>query len=169
MPPDPDTGEQGSGAALPAGDHEATRPVEQVIPLAGEVLRVDKRTVEAGRIRVTVATETAEEIVRETLRTRRAEIERVTLGHEIREVPQTREEDGVLVIPVVEEILVIEKRLVLKEEIRLRFVDTEDTVEQAVERRVQRATVERMPPSEETTEVVPGPVIVNGNSEETTS
>lgn len=168
MFPDPDTGGQGSDTALPAGDHETTKPVEQVIPLAGEVLRVDKRTVEAGRVRVTVATETAEEIVRETLRTRRAEIERVALGHEIREVPQTREEDGVLVIPVVEEILVVEKRLVLKEEIRLRFVDTEDTVEQAVERRVQRAMVDRMPPSQEAGEAPPGPVIVNHSNKEDT-
>ncbi|EHM01530.1 hypothetical protein HMPREF9946_01997 [Acetobacteraceae bacterium AT-5844] len=136
-------------------------------PLVGEVLRVGKQTVETGRIRVSVTTDTAEEVVRQTLRSRRAEVERITFGHEIREVPQNREEDGVLVIPVVEEVLVIEKRLVLKEEIRLRFVDSEETVEQAVERRVQHATVERMPP-QESGEPAPGAVERTGNNEENT-
>jgi stress response protein YsnF len=79
----------------------------------------------------------------------------------------SRNAHGVLVIPMVEEILVVEKRLVLKEEIRLRFVDTEDIVEQAVERRVQHATVERMPPPQDAGEPEPGTVIWNGNNEET--
>jgi stress response protein YsnF len=137
-----------------------------MIPLAEEVLQVGKRTVETGRVRVSVTTETAEEIVRQTLRTRHAEVERITLGHEVREMPQTREEDGLLVVPIVEEILVIEKRLVLKEEIRLRFVDTGDTVEQSVERRVQHATVERLPPSDKAVEPAAGTVIMNGNNED---
>jgi stress response protein YsnF len=139
-----------------------------VIPLAEEVLRLGKRTVETGRVRVSVTTETAEEIIRHTLRTRHAEFERVALGHEVQEVPQTREVDGVLIIPVVEEILVVEKRLVLKEEIRLRFVDTEDVVEQPVGRRVQHATVERVPPPPDVAEPISGTSIMNSNDEETT-
>jgi stress response protein YsnF len=146
--PDPDNGGRGGAAPFPSADRTAVSQTEVVIPLAEEVLRVGKRAVEAGRVRVSVTTATAEEVVHQTLRSRRADVERVAFGHEVQEVPQTREEDGVLIIPVVEEILVIEKRLVLKEEIRLRFVDTEDTVEQTVERRVQRATVERMPPQD---------------------
>jgi stress response protein YsnF len=165
--PDPNTGGRVGDAASPSGNQGGAEPVEQALPLAQEVLQVGKRTVETGRVRVSVTTETAEAVVRKTLRTRRAEVERVALGHEVREVPQTREEDGVLVIPVVEEILVVEKRLVLKEEIRLRFVDTEETVEQAVERRVQRATVERTPP-QEAGEPAPGTATMNGNNEETT-
>jgi stress response protein YsnF len=165
VPPELESGGQGGDPALPSRDRSAAGPVEQVIPLAEEVLRLGKRTVETGRVRVSVTTETAEEIIRHTLRTGRAEVERVALGHEVQEVPQTREEDGVLIIPVVEEILVVEKRLVLKEEIRLRFVDTDDTVEQPVERRVQRATVERMPP-QTAAEPTSGPSIVNSNNKE---
>ncbi|RKK02186.1 DUF2382 domain-containing protein [Pseudoroseomonas wenyumeiae] len=63
MSSDPDI-EGGSGnAALPSGDRGAAESIEQVIPLSGEVLRVGKRTVEAGRMRVSVSTETAEEVV----------------------------------------------------------------------------------------------------------
>jgi stress response protein YsnF len=165
VPPEHESGGQGVDPALPTQDRSAAAPAEQVIPLAEEVLRLGKRTVETGRIRVSVTTETAEEMVRHTLRTRRAEVERVAFGHEVQDVPQTREEDGVLIIPVVEEILVVEKRLVLKEEVRLRFVDTEDTVEQPVERRVQRATVERVPP-QTAAEPGSGPSIVNSDNKE---
>ena len=136
---------------------------EQVIPVLEERLRIGKRTVETGRLRVAVTTETAEEILRETLRTRRVEVERVPFGHEVTEAPQTRQEGDVLVVPVVEEILVVEKRLVLREEIRMRFIDTETAVEQPVERRVQRATVERLPPREASSSP-PGTVEWTGNN-----
>ena len=119
--------------------------VEAVIPLAEELLRVSKRLVETGKVRISLTTETVEEIVRETLRTRRAEVERVPIDRKVTEVPQTRQEGDVMIVPVVEEILVVERRLLLKEEIRLRLVDGEQTLEQSVMRRVQRAMVERLP------------------------
>ncbi len=119
---------------------------ELVLPLAEEVLRVGTRVVETGRVRVSLRTDTVEELVRETLRGRRAEVERVPIGRQVDEAPAVREENGVTVIPVVEEVLVVEKRLVLREELHLRFVDEEHVAEQRVERRVQHAIVERVPP-----------------------
>lgn len=124
-------------------DTKPPGPPSGVIPVVEERLVVGRNTVETGRVRVSLSTETVEQVVRETLRGRRAEVERVPLDQEVREAPRTREEDGQIIIPVVEEVLVIEKRLVLKEEIRLRFVETEEVVEQPVERRVQHATIER--------------------------
>ena len=135
------------GGSISSADAEFARGrTEEVLPLAEERLLVSKRVVETGRVRVAVTTETAEEVVRDVLRTRRAEVERVPIGREVTEVPQSRQEGDVLIVPVVEEILVVEKRLFLKEEIWLRFIDTEESVEQPVQRRVQRATVERVPP-----------------------
>jgi stress response protein YsnF len=118
---------------------------ETVIPLAEDVLRVSKRLVETGKVRISLTTETVEETVRETLRTRHAEVERVPIDREVSEVPQARQEGDVMIVPVVEEILVIERRLLLKEEIHLRLVDGEQTLEQSVMRRVQRAMVEHLP------------------------
>jgi stress response protein YsnF len=119
---------------------------EEVVPLVEERMRVEKRTVETGRVRVSLSTETTEEIMRETLRSRSVEVERVELGHEVTEMPRTRQEGDVIIVPVVEEILVIEKRLVLKEEIHLRLVESETAVEERAVRRVQQATVERQAP-----------------------
>ncbi|MBB5696339.1 YsnF/AvaK domain-containing protein [Muricoccus pecuniae] len=150
MSADPDVLSQGENLARPSSVEVTGEATEQAIPLVEESLRLGKRTVETGRVRVSVSTETAEELVRTTLRTRRAEVERVAIDQEVAEAPATREENGVLIVPVIEEILVIEKRLILREEIRLHFVDGEETVEQAVERRLQRATVERLPPGPDT-------------------
>jgi stress response protein YsnF len=51
------------------------------------------------------------------------------------------------VVPVLEEVLVVERRLVLREEVRLRLVAAEETVEEAVTLRRQHAEVERLPPA----------------------
>jgi stress response protein YsnF len=57
--------------------------------------------------------------------------------------PRIRTEDGVTIIPVLEEVLVLEKRLVLKREIRIRKRTTLETVEIPVSLRKQHAKVER--------------------------
>ncbi|MCR0982092.1 YsnF/AvaK domain-containing protein [Roseomonas populi] len=120
---------------------------ETVLPLVEEALRIEKRAVETGRVRVSLSTETVEEVLRETLRTREAEVERRPVGRTVTEVPKVRQDGNVLIIPVVEEVLVVEKRLVLREEIHLRLSDTETTVERPATRRVQHAVVERVPPA----------------------
>jgi stress response protein YsnF len=56
-----------------------------------------------------------------------------------------RNEDGVVIVPVFEEVLVVEKRLVLREEIRLRIAVSADPAEQTVSLRRQRVEVERLP------------------------
>jgi stress response protein YsnF len=123
---------------------------EAVIPLVEESLLVGKREVETGRVRVSVTTDVKEQVVRETLRSEKTEIERVLVGREIAEgeqAPTVRQEpDGTVVVPVLEEVLVVERRLVLKEEIRMRVLAVDEAVEQPVAVRRQRASVERLPP-----------------------
>ena len=121
----------------------------QTIELLEEVLRVAKRTVEHGRVRVSVLTETEERQVRETLRSSRVEVEHVSVGRRLEAgeaMPQARTENDVLIIPVVEEVLVMEKRLVVVEEMHIRIIQSQEEVEQAVPLRRQRAVVERMAP-----------------------
>ena len=123
---------------------------EAVLPLVEETLLVGKRRVETGRVRVSVSTEIQEQVVRETLRSERTELERVPVGRELAEgepAPAVRQEpDGTVVVPVLEEVLVVERRLVLKEEIRMRLVAVDEAVEQPMQVRRQRASVERLPP-----------------------
>ncbi len=124
----------------------------QTIKLLEEVLRVAKRTVEHGRVRVSVLTETEQRQVRETLRSSRVEVGHVAVGRRLEAgeaMPQPRTENDVLIIPVVEEVLVMEKRLVVVEEMHIRIVQSQEEVEQAVPLRRQRAVVERLAAGEE--------------------
>jgi len=128
---------------------EEAPPRETVVPLAEETVVVSKREVETGRVQVALTTETQTVVARETLRGRRVEVERVPVGRMLAEgeaPPQSREEGDTLIIPVVEETAVVVKRLVFREEVRLRFLATEAPFEEAVEVRRQRAAVERAPP-----------------------
>jgi stress response protein YsnF len=122
---------------------------EVVIPLAEESVSVSKREVETGQVRVSLSTDIETVIARETLRGSRIEVERVTVNRVLPEdepAPQSRQEGDTLVIPVVEERPVVVKRLVVTEEVRLRFVPTETSFEEEVSVRRQKATVDRVPP-----------------------
>ena len=121
---------------------------EVAIPLAEETVTISKREVETGRVQVALTTEIETVIARETLRGRRVEVERVPVGRELAEgeaAPVPHEEGDTLVVPIVEEVAVVVKRRVVREEVRLRFVPTERPFEQAVDVRRQHATVERVP------------------------
>lgn len=63
-------------------------------------------------------------------------VEHVPVGRVVQERAKPREEDGVLIIPVYEEQLVVSKRLVLREEIRVRSVGT--TERQVFEDRLRK-------------------------------
>ena len=61
----------------------------------------------------------------------------------IETAPAEREEDGVLIIPVVEEQLVVTKQLILKEEIRITRHRRTELVREPVRLRSEQAVVER--------------------------
>ena len=122
------------------------RTQDEVIPLVEEELRIDKRSVVTGKVRVRTVVDTVEEMARATLEGRQVEVVRVPIDREIDVAPAVRTEGDVVIVPVVEEILVVEKRLVLKEELRLQPRKTEETVEVPVTLRKQRAVFERVGP-----------------------
>jgi stress response protein YsnF len=134
---------------------ETPRTEEMIIPLAEESVSISKREVETGQVRVALSTDIETIIARETLRGCKIEIERVPVnralpGGEL--APQSRQEGDTLVIPVVEERAVVVKRLVVTEEVRLRFVMTETPFEEEVSVRRQRATVDRVTPDASNTD-----------------
>jgi uncharacterized protein (TIGR02271 family) len=87
------------------------------IPLVEERLEVAKRQVEGDRVKVRVAVDTREEIVPAELSHDEVEIRRVPRDVAVEDIPAVRLEGDTTIIPVVEEQLVIEKKLVLVEEI----------------------------------------------------
>jgi uncharacterized protein (TIGR02271 family) len=118
----------------------------ETIPLIEETLRVDKREVAAGRVRVRTVADTVEEVARATLDEEKVEVTRVPIDREIEAAPAVRTEGDVVIIPVLEEVLVVEKRLVLKEELHIRRQIAKENVEMPVTLRKQRAVIERVGP-----------------------
>lgn len=116
---------------------------EETIPLVEERLVVGKRRVPTARVRVRLRTEDETVDARARLLNQDVEIRHVPIGREVQEIPPVRQEDGCTIVPVLEEILVVEKRLVLIEEIHIRQVVSETEVSQPVVLRRQRAEVER--------------------------
>ncbi len=140
----------------PTSTDEVTAGETVVIPVVEETARIEKRAIETGRVRVSTHTDTVEQVLRETLRGDMVGVTRVPINRTIGEgevAPQVRDEGGVTIIPVLEEVLVVEKRLVLKEEVHIRRTTSCENVEVPVTLRRQRAVVERVSPTGEITEI----------------
>ena len=114
----------------------------ETVQIVAEHARIDKREVVTGRVDVRTVTDTVEEHVRSTLRGETVDVTRVPVGREVTVAPAIRTEGDTTIIPVLEEIIVVEKRLVLKEEVRIRRIARSDEVETTVPLRRQRAVVE---------------------------
>ncbi len=72
-------------------------------------------------------------------------VERVAVGRVVDAVPPVRQEGDVTIMPVVEEELVLVRRLVLKEEVHLRRVRSTTTHSETVAVREQHVAVTRTP------------------------
>jgi uncharacterized protein (TIGR02271 family) len=118
---------------------------ETVVPLFSEEVSVSKRVVPRSRVRVSRTTHQRDELVELPLARERVEVERVAIGRPIDAVPPVREEGDTIIVPVVEEVLVVERRLVLKEEVRIRRIHETELHQERVTLRTQEAAITRAP------------------------
>ena len=96
-------------------------------------------------MRVSATTDTERVVARETLRGRRVEVERAPVDRMLDEgegIPRSREEGDTLVVPVVEARAVPVRRLVVREELRLRLAAVGEPFDQEASVRRQRVTVD---------------------------
>lgn len=127
-------------------DHDG-RSDELVIPLASEEVSITKRGVVKGRARIHVVTDTVEQKLQADLGGEDVEIRHVPVNRYIEpgEVqPLTRTEGDIVIIPIIEEVAVIEKRLLLKEELHIHRHAVSRPAEIPVTLRKQRAEVETL-------------------------
>jgi len=125
---------------------------EAVIPVVEEKISVSKRERETGRVVVHVTPHLRDETVDVPLAEEHVSIERVPRNEFVSGPVSVRQEGDVTVVPVLEEVLVVEKRLMLREEIRItRRRETRRHVEHVTlrteEARVLRADGEEKPAS----------------------
>lgn len=129
---------------MPTSDETVPAFDEEVVPVFEEELDVTKRVVGTGRVRVETRTELVDELVKTELANSQFDVERVLVNQVVDEAPGVKTVGDVTIVPVLEEVLVVEKRLMLKEELHItRRVATEQ-VEIPVSLRKQRAVVTRI-------------------------
>lgn len=115
---------------------------ELVVPVAVEELRVGKRTVERTvRLHKRVRTESVP--VEADLQTERVTVERVPVDRIVEVAPVPYRDGDAWVYPVVEEELVVVRRLRVREEVRVTHTSTVERSVTHVERRVEEIEIER--------------------------
>jgi uncharacterized protein (TIGR02271 family) len=118
---------------------------ETVIPVKAERLQVDVEKVVTGGYRVTRSPTVRSELVDVPVTRQRWRIERRPVGRLVEgEPPVAHYEGDTLVVPILEEVVVVQKRLRLAEEVLLHVDREVQRFQQPVELRSQRVDIERV-------------------------
>lgn len=135
---------------------------EPEMQLLAEDVTVSRRSVAGDTVRVESVTRNRDHHIDETLFHRRVEVERIPIGLPVDAMPATREEGETTILSVVEEVIVIERRLILKEEVHIRRVHVSERHQETVRAQEQRIEItrvetaspaagdDRLPPASET-------------------
>jgi uncharacterized protein (TIGR02271 family) len=126
-------------------EHGVHRDEAMVVPVLVEELEVQKRLVETGKVRITKVVHERETLVDEPLFHDNVAITRVPMQRVVDGPVPVREENGTTIISIVEEVLVVEKRLMLREEIHIRKQRIETHQPQRITLRSEEVRVERVP------------------------
>ncbi len=121
-----------------------------VIPVAREEASVARKLVDKGAVRVRKVVRESVEFIDEPLLHDEIDIEHVVVNRVVDAPEPPREEGHVLIIPVYEEVLTVQRKWVLKEEVRLRRREVQSRHREEVVLREEEALVERRPPRDST-------------------
>lgn len=116
------------------------------IPVVAEQLAVGTRTVDTGRgvrIHKTVVEQPVtidERLVRDEVEIKHVAVDRIVA---LEEAPTTRHEGDTMIVPILEEVLVVERRVRIKEELHITRIQREDTHREAVVLKAEQVSIER--------------------------
>lgn len=119
------------------------------IPIVQEEAHVFKRAVTTDRVTVRTGAEEHRVVIRDELIRGQVNVARVPVERQVAEAPPVRTEGDVTIIPVVEERLVVEKRLFLVEELHLTREQALEPVEVPATLRRTRVDIERIEPTQQ--------------------
>ncbi len=107
----------------------STETIDQVvIPVLEEHATISTEVRETGCVRVSKSVTHQKQLVETPVRIEEIEIKRVPINRPIQEPVAAREEGSVTIVPVMEEVVVVTKQLMLREEIHL-IRRTRETIE----------------------------------------
>lgn len=115
-----------------------------VVPIVAEQLEVQKRTVEAGGVRIRKTVSEREEVVDEPLMREEVQVRRVPVNRVVDAPVPVRHVGNTMIVSLLEEVLVVEKRLMLKEELHITKEQVESYRPQRIRLRTEEAVIERV-------------------------
>jgi len=122
----------------------STSDVEElVIPVVDEELQVQKQVRQSGVVEIRKTVHERTEIVDQPLQSEEVEVNRVPINRIVEGPVQIRHEGNTMIIPLLEEVLVVEKRLMLREEVHIKKLRREVHEPQEVLLREERVDVVR--------------------------
>lgn len=127
-------------------DNFSSHNAAPAIPVIHESVSVHKTLADNGGIRLRKVVHADVQVIDEELATQSVTLRRVPIGREVEGPVQIRYENGLTIIPVVEERLVVRRQLVLVEEIHVGHSTHVTRVPQSVTVRREEMIVERQAP-----------------------
>jgi uncharacterized protein (TIGR02271 family) len=115
-----------------------------VVPVVAEQLEVQKRKVESGGVRIRKTVSEREEVVDEPLMREEVQVRRVPVNKVVDGPVPVRHVGNTMIVSLLEEVLVVEKRLMLKEELHITKEQVESYRPQRVRLRTEEAVIERV-------------------------
>jgi uncharacterized protein (TIGR02271 family) len=116
-----------------------------IFPVMKEELAVERRVIDVAGVRVTKSVREEERVVDETLWRDEVGFDFVEVNRVVDGPIPVRSEGATLIVPILEEVLVVEKRLLLREELRLTRRRVKVRAEQTVTLRSEEISVDRVP------------------------
>ena len=142
--------EDGMRGTVVVNEQEALTPQSDfVIPVVTEELHIETHQRVRGRVQLHKRVETREEVVDVPVASEQVVVERIAVNRLVDVAPEPRDVDGVLIIPVVEEVLVVEKRFLVREEVRVSRRRTTTSTPQKVVLRREVIDIDRQNSKEE--------------------
>jgi uncharacterized protein (TIGR02271 family) len=127
-----------------------TRADERIVmPVVAETLDVQKRKVDTGGVLIKKIVHEREEVVDEPLMREEVQVKRVPINRVVDAPVPVRHVGNTMIISLLEEVLVVEKRLMLKEELHITKGEVETYKPQRITLRTEEAVVERVGDDEE--------------------
>ncbi len=114
---------------------------EIVVPLQAEEAVISRQVVPGATVRVETVTRERDHAVDETIYKETVEFERVPVGREVAVMPEVVQDGDLTIVPIVEEVVVVTRKLILKEEIHLRRVKSAVQHQETLVLRKQEAVV----------------------------
>ena len=116
-----------------------------VIPVIEEKLKIEKKVIESGKVRISKKVREDEEVVDIPVLQEEVQVERIPVHRFVDTAPQVRYEGDTMIVPVVREVVVVEKRIELIEELHITKRISQTQATQHVTLRKEEVTVERLP------------------------